>query len=762
MRKPPSFRAHGRTARGSGGLQQAVDALNAGRVHEAEEKARLVLALRPDDAAALNVLGAAAIKRGRFAEAVQLLERAAAAQKKNPFIAMNLGEALRRSGRALDAVPHYRNAINLKPGFVEAQAQLGEALRAAGQVAEAMQAYRAALKRKPDLLIALKGLALTALRTRDFEEAVALFAKARGVAADMPTKALLSANLGTALIGTGAHADGLDALIDAVVLAPDVSAYWRMLASNLRHRKVVPQRPGFREILQKLLVRADINPRSVATAAVAVLKNDQDIAAFLSSLADDPARNAKEIDSAAAARLLQDPLFLTLVANAPVPDVGVEIFLTAWRRHALLGVVAGKTIDNFTFGIFCALAQQCFLNEYVYFMAEDEGPALARLAHMLAAPAGQNDLQAWGRLALMASYASLHQTAAREMDLSSVPEIFEPIACEQITEPCLEKEIQSKLKRLRPPTNQVSRAVQSQYEENPYPRWTRHTLGEPLPWRDAVHMALPYLTDSELPQAGTPHMLIAGCGTGLEIMRALNAYEGADITALDLSRTSLAYALRKLADYGVSTVRALHGDILNLNLLEESFDLIESFGVIHHMQEPARGLKVLRDVLKPGGFMRIGLYSTIARTGVVAARKVIAERGYAPQVNDIRAFRRHILSTPDLAPGLGVLKSPASDFWTTSDCRDLVFHTEEHHFTLLEIASMAARLGLIFLGLETSAADRLRFAAENLDPAAVRTLSAWHAFEMRHPETFGDTYRLWFTRPGAFPAGASQSQIGPA
>lgn len=71
----------------------------------------------------------------------------------------------------------------------------------------------------------------------------------------------------------------------------------------------------------------------------------------------------------------------------------------------------------------------------------------------------------------------------------------------------------------------------------------------------------------------------------------------------------------------------------------------------------------------------------------------------------------------------------------------------EHQFTLLEIGSMLEIAGLEFLGLEINHAfDKALFAAECPATGAARSLSTLHAFEVRHPETFGDTYRIWAKR----------------
>ena len=61
----------------------------------------------------------------------------------------------------------------------------------------------------------------------------------------------------------------------------------------------------------------------------------------------------------------------------------------------------------------------------------------------------------------------------------------------------------------------------------------------------------------------------------------------------------------------------MQADILHLHHLGKEFDIIESTGVLHHMDEPMVGWKALVDLLKPGGLMKIGLYSDLARQHIV-------------------------------------------------------------------------------------------------------------------------------------------------
>ena len=81
---------------------------------------------------------------------------------------------------------------------------------------------------------------------------------------------------------------------------------------------------------------------------------------------------------------------------------------------------------------------------------------------------------------------------------------------------------------------------------------------------------------------------------------------------VDLSLASLAYAQRKSNELSFTNIDYLQADILHLHQLGKEFDIIESVGVLHHMDEPMAGWRVLVDLLKPGGLMKIGLYSEFA------------------------------------------------------------------------------------------------------------------------------------------------------
>ena len=93
---------------------------------------------------------------------------------------------------------------------------------------------------------------------------------------------------------------------------------------------------------------------------------------------------------------------------------------------------------------------------------------------------------------------------------------------------------------------------------------------------------------------------------------------------------------------------------------------------------------------------------------------------------------------------LELAMSPASDFWTLSDCWDLLFHVNEHRFALPQIGELLSAASLEFLGARFGhEADEAPYLAENPRPGALRDREALHRHELQHPEVFGDTYRLW-------------------
>ena len=131
-------------------------------------------------------------------------------------------------------------------------------------------------------------------------------------------------------------------------------------------------------------------------------------------------------------------------------------------------------------------------------------------------------------------------------------------------------------------------------------------------------------------------------------------------------------------------------DILKLSNFDLQFDIIESVGVLHHMDNPIVGWKVLTDCLKPGGLMKIGLYSEIARQEIVKIRKEISQLGIGSSEIEMRAFRDMVIKS-----NKDYYKQVINyiDFYSLSMLKDLLFHVQEHRFTIPIIKDHLDKLG---------------------------------------------------------------------
>lgn len=90
-----------------------------------------------------------------------------------------------------------------------------------------------------------------------------------------------------------------------------------------------------------------------------------------------------------------------------------------------------------------------------------------------------------------------------------------------------------------------------------------------------------------------------GCGMGAAIIR--DTFAPARIDALDIDPAMLALARRKRATRGMNGLQLLAGDAQHLPYLDNSFDAVFNYGIVHHLEDWQRGIREVARVLKPGG-----------------------------------------------------------------------------------------------------------------------------------------------------------------
>ena len=115
--------------------------------------------------------------------------------------------------------------------------------------------------------------------------------------------------------------------------------------------------------------------------------------------------------------------------------------------------------------------------------------------------------------------------------------------------------------------------------ENPYPRWINLRLeSTPRSINDIVKKLDLKVSNAANTFSTSPEILIAGCGTGQHALTTASRFKNSTVTAIDLSLASLAYAKRKTKELDVENIEYIQADILDLGMLNKTFDIVEVLG----------------------------------------------------------------------------------------------------------------------------------------------------------------------------------------
>jgi len=301
--------------------------------------------------------------------------------------------------------------------------------------------------------------------------------------------------------------------------------------------------------------------------------------------------------------------------------------------------------------------------------------------------------------------------------------------------------------------------VSAQYE-----RWIYPAPIEDLPawlesswqWFDPSHAHRMLWPDREYREG--MDILVAGCGTN---QAAVIAYTNptANVVAIDVSTASLAHH-RQLADtYGLDNLELHRLPIEEVDTLGRDFDLIISTGVLHHMDDPARGMAALADRLRPDGVLALMLYANYGRYGVHLLQSVFRDLGLEQdeeslaivrdaldQVSPTHPIRSYLQIAPDLDDDAGLV--------------DTFLHGREQAYTIDECRDLVANAGLVFQDVFLkasyyppvmspspflSAVARLPREQQWAVMQRINSANACHYFLACRPERARETYAIDFT-----------------
>ena len=656
----------------------------------------------------LQLLGEAvtAHKKGDLENAESLYLKVINSGFPHEIALSNLGVIYKNTGRQKEAISIYKQAISTNPLYADAYSNLGNLYVELGSLDQALASTLKSLELKPGNPNAHTNLGRIHKRLGNLDEALASTLQSLELKPNNPGAINCLKGFIDQLKLTGSNAKQLTRAYDLLLNQTDISH------SNLT-----------RIFLQGFLPAIE-----TALASDPIISNNNQA---LKALANDW-RFRKS---------------LTLMIP---PSIKVEKFFTKLRTEILTEVIQKGSIPQQLKPLTEALAIQCHLNEFVYFTSKEEEEAISKIIKKAAI--NQDSINQ--NLAIIACYKPIHTIDIIPEFLNkyaSHDESSKELIASQFKEHHYEKEIKASFQETHNITDTTSQVVQKMYEENPYPRFkhadfVRNESAEPIFKYIESEATKTNLTFSKELKSTTnkPKVLIAGCGTGKQVIMA-SRYKNAEFTAIDLSTSSLAYAIRKTEEYGMKNITFKKMDLLNIADLGDIFDIIECSGVLHHMEEPANGLSALVQQLKSGGYIKIGLYSEIARKVVVEARETIKKLGIVCTPKGIRDFRKKVLDGE--ISELQELLNLGIDFYSLSECRDLCFHVQEHRFTTDSLKKLLDSHGLTFCGFMVPEQIKKLYQEQYPGDIDMTSLPNWGEFEEKFPSTFTGMYQFWAHKP---------------
>jgi SAM-dependent methyltransferase len=459
---------------------------------------------------------------------------------------------------------------------------------------------------------------------------------------------------------------------------------------------------------------------------------------------------ARGLCLASSSPLLRDELFLELLRTSVLSNPELEMLLTAVRRVLLLELPAKRFADRALMGFAIALLEQCWSNDFVWFAGEEE---TQRLAEEVIRPdrLTAGDREEGQRFLRICLYQPPAKATGGTIDPDAAAGIEPAALREAITRRLArerdERDRASRIPQLGTIVDETSCKVARFYEESLYPRWASVIVQ-----RDHLAVLANFLGRDRSTFLRQPfEALIAGCGTGQQAVQAALHYgESARILAVDLSAPSLGYASRMADAFGVRNVEFARADLAQMTNFGPEFvsrfQVVEAVGVLHHMADPFAAWSGLLKCLAPGGFMRLGLYSAIARRNLATLRSELIYPGPGCDDAALRAFRYALLTRQD-EQARDARKF--MDFWDTGSFRDMLLHVNEHNLSLGEIGRFLKEERLVFRGFQLAKESQANFWRRFPLETWPGRLESWATFEEENPFLFDNMYLFWCEKPAA-------------
>lgn len=238
-----------------------------------------------------------------------------------------------------------------------------------------------------------------------------------------------------------------------------------------------------------------------------------------------------------------------------------------------------------------------------------------------------------------------------------------------------------------------STVMRAQYAAWPYPKVPLlASLPSTHPWE--LHVSWLWDRCGSGPAPRAPRIWIAGCGTFQPYAFGV-ANPDAEVVATDLSEPSLAVARRRCAVHRQKHVRFAPVDLADESTWPDGqFDLIECYGVLMNLADPAAALRGLRARLTPGGVLRVMVYPHYSRQRIFQLQRLAKLLGLTANERHHPAVLRSFVKALPRSHPLRYAFTTYADSRNDAGVVDGFLHAGDRGFTAFQLADLLQSAGL--------------------------------------------------------------------
>jgi SAM-dependent methyltransferase len=218
-------------------------------------------------------------------------------------------------------------------------------------------------------------------------------------------------------------------------------------------------------------------------------------------------------------------------------------------------------------------------------------------------------------------------------------------------------------------------------------------------------------------------ILIPGVGLGNDLISMgylLRDYKNVELVGIDISRKQLDICRERVKKYNMKNVELLEMSLLDLDYkIHGTFDLIICIGVLHHLKNPDKGLKKLKNVLKDDGLMTIMVYGLYGRTGIYQMQDLmklvnrnVNVNNYSEKIQNFKNIHKQLPNNNWFRLGEHLVHDHRQ---YDEGIVDLILHCQDRAYNVTELYNWVENNGMNIMEFSPDTRYKYKFKIENVN-----------------------------------------------